>query len=178
MKDRQSEQTSEWQKTKFANLVRFRSSDTLFARFKARGKLVRQALDTNDLEVGKRKLDDLMRQERGTAEHKRDGKMTVADAFVEFRERGYRVSVTGRTKRKTKPLKQRTKDYYEERVKALCKSWPGLEKLAIRSNRDKEWSVTDCASLNIMREIGITEALTNDRHFQQSGYTALLREAD
>ncbi|MBV8752210.1 MAG: PIN domain-containing protein [Hyphomicrobiales bacterium] len=43
------------------------------------------------------------------------------------------------------------------------------------SRADKDWSLTDCASLVIMRQRGIMEALTSDHHFEQSGYQALLR---
>lgn len=41
---------------------------------------------------------------------------------------------------------------------------------------DKEWGLTDCASFDIMRENGLTEALTYDQHFVQAGFTALLRD--
>lgn len=40
---------------------------------------------------------------------------------------------------------------------------------------DKEWGLTDCASFLIMKEKGITEALTHDQHFVQAGFKALLR---
>ena len=43
------------------------------------------------------------------------------------------------------------------------------------SMEDKEWSLTDCASFNVMRERGLAEALAHDRHFEQAGFTALLR---
>jgi predicted nucleic acid-binding protein len=39
---------------------------------------------------------------------------------------------------------------------------------------DKGYSLTDCISMNIMREYGITEALTHDKHFVQEGFTILL----
>ena len=42
-------------------------------------------------------------------------------------------------------------------------------------HRDKEWTLTDCTSFLVMREHGITEALTGDRHFEQAGFTALLK---
>lgn len=41
---------------------------------------------------------------------------------------------------------------------------------------DKAWSLTDCASFLAMQELGIQEALTYDRHFEQMGFRALLRE--
>ena len=40
---------------------------------------------------------------------------------------------------------------------------------------DKSWSLTDCASFQIMHEEQIKAALTHDRHFTQAGYEALLR---
>ena len=42
--------------------------------------------------------------------------------------------------------------------------------------QDKSWSLTDCASFQIMRRLGITDALTHDRHFVQAGFVALLRK--
>jgi len=39
---------------------------------------------------------------------------------------------------------------------------------------DKVWSLTDCISLVVMADEGLTEALTGDRHFEQAGYRALL----
>ena len=41
---------------------------------------------------------------------------------------------------------------------------------------DKSWSLTDCASFEIMRRRKITEALAHDQHFQQASFVALLRE--
>jgi len=42
-------------------------------------------------------------------------------------------------------------------------------------HRDKDWTLTDCASFVVMREHEITDALTGDRHFEQAGFTALLK---
>ncbi|HEV8537733.1 MAG TPA: nucleic acid-binding protein [Bacteroidota bacterium] len=39
---------------------------------------------------------------------------------------------------------------------------------------DKEYSLTDCISLNVMNNNGIVEALTRDSHFSQEGKTLLL----
>ncbi len=41
---------------------------------------------------------------------------------------------------------------------------------------DKAWSLTDCVSFEVMRERGITNALTADSHFQQAGFRALFVE--
>jgi predicted nucleic acid-binding protein len=44
-----------------------------------------------------------------------------------------------------------------------------------RHRPDKEWSLTDCISFVVMKERGITEALTGDHHFEQAGFAALLK---
>jgi uncharacterized protein len=43
---------------------------------------------------------------------------------------------------------------------------------------DKDWGLTDCLSFVLMRQAGITEALTADVHFQQAGFEALLLSDD
>jgi predicted nucleic acid-binding protein len=40
---------------------------------------------------------------------------------------------------------------------------------------DKEWSLTDCISFEVMRKRGITEALSADHHFEQAGFRILLK---
>ena len=39
----------------------------------------------------------------------------------------------------------------------------------------KDWSLTDCTSFVVMRQQGISEALTGDHHFEQAGFAALLK---
>lgn len=41
------------------------------------------------------------------------------------------------------------------------------------SRPDKAWSLTDCISMLVMSDEGLTEALTRDRHFEQAGLTAV-----
>jgi predicted nucleic acid-binding protein len=41
---------------------------------------------------------------------------------------------------------------------------------------DTDWGLTDCVSFVLMKQEGITEALTADVHFRQAGFTALLLE--
>ena len=38
---------------------------------------------------------------------------------------------------------------------------------------DKEYSLTDCMSMHVMRREGLTDVLTNDRHFTQEGFHIL-----
>ena len=42
---------------------------------------------------------------------------------------------------------------------------------------DKQYSLTDCISMNAMKAKSITEVLTHDRHFEQEGFEALMRDA-
>lgn len=44
-----------------------------------------------------------------------------------------------------------------------------------KERHDKAWGLTDCISFVVMRDRGITDALTTDRHFEQAGFKALLR---
>ncbi len=42
------------------------------------------------------------------------------------------------------------------------------------SRGDKEWSLTDCISFEVMRERRMQDALTADHHFKQAGFRVLL----
>ena len=44
-----------------------------------------------------------------------------------------------------------------------------------RDRPDKSWSLTDCISFVVMRDRGIAEALTGDHHFEQAGFSVLLK---
>lgn len=51
-----------------------------------------------------------------------------------------------------------------------------LRGLALYEARpDKGYSLTDCISIEAMRQKGLTEVLANDRHFEQEGFRALFR---
>jgi uncharacterized protein len=44
-----------------------------------------------------------------------------------------------------------------------------------QQSADKSWSLTDCASFEVMEAENIEVALTHDRHFAQAGFETLLR---
>ena len=46
--------------------------------------------------------------------------------------------------------------------------------LLYEGRADKEYSLTDCSSMEVMRENGLKEVLTHDHHFQQEGFTRLI----
>ena len=51
------------------------------------------------------------------------------------------------------------------------------EALSLYGGRnDKDWGMTDCSSFVVMRERGLSDALTMDAHFQQAGFHPLLLE--
>ena len=43
-----------------------------------------------------------------------------------------------------------------------------------KQRSDKSYSLTDCVSMNICRERGISEILTHDHHFIQEGFVILM----
>jgi uncharacterized protein len=40
---------------------------------------------------------------------------------------------------------------------------------------DKGYSLTDCISMQTMKREGLSDVLTNDKHFEQEGFKALFR---
>ncbi len=84
MNSSETEKDSEWQKTPYANLVRYKSSGIYFARFRVRGKLIRRSLKTSQMTVAKLRLADLEKQERQRTEHQTavaDGAMAFGDTL-------------------------------------------------------------------------------------------------
>jgi len=43
-----------------------------------------------------------------------------------------------------------------------------------RSHLDKSWGLIDCVSFVVMRDFGLSESLTADKHFEQAGFAVLL----
>ena len=62
-------------------------------------------------------------------------------------------------------------------VKVIVQSresfWHALERFSKRP--DKDYSLTDCSSMNAMDTEGIRDVLTYDHHFEQEGYNVLIR---
>lgn len=62
-------------------------------------------------------------------------------------------------------------------VRVMPQSRSSLAKALARyeARGDKEYSLQDCASMNVMEAESITQALTNDHHFEQEGFTVLMK---
>jgi integrase len=115
----QPSQDSPWQKTHFANLIRYKPSQVYFARFRVKGKLIRRSLKTDQISVAKLRLADLEKTERQRVQSAQavvNGKMTFGEALAVFQKRV----------QASPAIKPRTKEYYGWRIAALLKSWPGL----------------------------------------------------
>ncbi len=54
-----------------------------------------------------------------------------------------------------------------------------LKGLSLYEQRqDKQYSLTDCVSMNVMKTELINEVLTNDHHFEQEGFTVLMQRKE
>ena len=42
-------------------------------------------------------------------------------------------------------------------------------------HRDKDFSLVDCSSFLVMKDRGVSNAITTDQHFEQAGFRRLLR---
>ena len=95
----QPEANSEWQKTPFGNLMRYKPSQVYFARLRVKGKLIRRSLKSDQLSVAKLRRSDLEKSERQRAESVQavaNGKMTFGDALGRIQ-----VLVTGESQHQT-----------------------------------------------------------------------------
>jgi predicted nucleic acid-binding protein len=44
-----------------------------------------------------------------------------------------------------------------------------------KSRSDKLWGLIDCVSFVVMKELGITDAFSADKHFEQAGFRVLVK---
>jgi integrase len=115
-----------WLKTKYANLMRYIPSGCYYARFRSRGKLVWKTLDTDKVSIAQLRLADVLKEHHARTARQienQGGTMTVGEALQTVLER-----IQGNPARK--PLTKRSS---ADRIAALKRSWPGLEKLAVQT---------------------------------------------
>ena len=136
-----AEKDSVWQKTPYVNLLRYKPSQVYFARFRVKGKLIRRSLKTNQVSVAKLRLADLEKADQQRAQSVNavaNGKMTFGDALAVFKTRVQNDPA----------LKPHTKEYCNDRIAALLKSWAGLEEKdvsRISSAECHDWSVKNAS---------------------------------
>jgi integrase len=123
-----------WQKSPYANLVRYVPSGVFFCRVRVRGALIRKSLKTDVLSVARLRLADEEKRLRQAADRKAalqrgSAELSFGDALELYRER---------LKQNTE-IKSRTRDYYNQRIDALLKSWPSLSGLNVQ-----DITVQDC----------------------------------
>jgi integrase len=134
MKSRQNpmadaaEKNKLWQKTSYANLIRYVPSGMYFCRIRVRGKLIRKSLKTDVLSVAKLRLSDKEKEHRQAAQHqlaiqRGRGQMTFEETLEIYRSR----------LNADPDLKSKTKAYYQQRIDYLLRTWPGLEKTNVRN---------------------------------------------
>ncbi len=116
-----------WQKTSYANLIRYTPSGMYFCRIRVQGRLIRKSLKTDVLSVAKLRLTDEEKRHRQLAQRQMAiqrgrGQMTFEDALKIYRAR---LQVNP-------DIKSKTKDYYSQRVDSLLATWPGVEKTNVR----------------------------------------------
>lgn len=106
---KQPDKDSTWQRTPFADLLRYKPSQVYFARLKIKGKLIRRSLKTNKITAAKLRLADLEKIERQKVQSVNavaNGKMTFGDALVDLKKR----------LEENPSVKPKAKEYYGFRI--------------------------------------------------------------
>jgi hypothetical protein len=106
-----------WQKTSYANLIRYVPSGMYFLRIRVRGKLIRKSLKTDVLSVAKLRLSDEEKKYRQVAQRqlavqRGRGQMNFDDALEIYRAR-----LAANTE-----IKSKTKHYYKQRIDSLLRT--------------------------------------------------------
>jgi len=75
-----NDSSSKWNKTQYANLVRYVPSGAYYARFKVSGKIINRSLKADRVTIARQRLGDRIKEERkkaASAETRTRGRMTV-----------------------------------------------------------------------------------------------------
>ena len=149
-------QETTWQPTQYANIVRHVPSGIYYARLRIKGKLIWRSLKTNKISIAKLRMGDVEEEERKKAEVgfiRTKDKILIKHCIDAYREKKFRPA-TPRNQKDAKPLKPAAIAYYEQRISALLKSWPGFENMEVRYVNEKqcrEWA--DKARKDVQRRI-------------------------
>jgi len=116
-----------------------------YARFRVKGKLIWRSLKTDKISIAKLRLDDVEKEEYKKSEAgfvQTKEKILVKNCIEAYRQKGFRPSKP-RSQKDVKRLKPTSNKYYEERILALQKSWPGFDELNVKTITEKqceEWA--------------------------------------
>src|SRR6266849_4897501 len=113
--ERKPDADSDWLKTPYPNLIRYKPSGTYFGRVRVNGKLIRRSLKTHVLSVAKVKLSDFLQDYRRLAINK--GQSVKGEVIIEL----FRKEIEDDANNQP-----RTKLYKQEVLIALKKTWPEL----------------------------------------------------
>jgi integrase len=113
-----------WERTRLQNLVRHKSG-RYYARAFAGGKEVWKSLKTSHFSVAQARLAEFLKEHR---QHVRIGNDEVS-AKLTF---GQAAAIHLRNLDEDLSIKPRTRHYWQQRLTALMKSWPGLNETEIR----------------------------------------------
>ena len=103
-----------WQKTQFANLIRYVPSGKYYARLRVNGKLIVRSLKATSISVAKLRLSDLEKHERKMAECRNaqvNGNILFFDALNTYYANSFRPLVP-RNRKDAKTLKPASIAYY------------------------------------------------------------------
>src|SRR6266487_6944535 len=113
-----------WERTRLQNLIRHKSG-RYYARAFAGGKEVWKSLKTSHFSVAEAKLAEFLKEHR---ERRSNGNGEVS-AKMTF---GEAAAIHLRNLNDNLSIKPRTRHYWRQRLAALIKSWPGLNKTEVR----------------------------------------------
>src|SRR5438445_7282542 len=106
-----SKADSDWLKTPYPNLIRYKPSGNYFGRVRVNGKLIRRSLQTHVLSVAKLKLSDFLQDHRRLAMNK--GQSVKGEVIIEMCKNEIKDNHNN---------KPRTKLYKQEGLIALKKT--------------------------------------------------------
>ena len=116
-----------WERTRLQNLVRH-TSRRYYARAFAGGKEVWKSLKTSHFSVARAKLPEFLKEHRERVSNG-NGEVSVKMTF------GEAATTHLRNFEDNLSIKPRTRDYWQECLPALKKSWAGLNETEVRKLR-------------------------------------------
>jgi integrase len=146
MQPQNAAKTPTWKPTRLQNLLRHKSG-RYYARAYVGGKEIWQSLGTSLFSVAEVKLAEFLKQYRSVRRQSKNiasAKMTFKQATeIHLQNLDCKIDI-----------KQRTRDYWRETLKALRKSWPELDEMQLRSVTEsdlKQWAKRYSESASVTR---------------------------